>query len=66
MSQCPPVAVCPGPDFLALLAALGAEFGDHPMGGISLIVAIVPIAPAQARSSLRSVDNSHDQFAGTW
>ena len=27
MSQSPPVAVCPGPDFLALLAVLGAEFG---------------------------------------
>jgi len=39
MSQSPPVAVCPGPDFLALLAVLGAEFGGFalPLGLHALI-----------------------------
>ena len=39
MSQSPPVAVCPGPDFLALLAVLGAELGGFalPLGLHALI-----------------------------
>ena len=39
MSQSPPVAVCPGPDFLALLAVLGAEFSGFalPLGLHALI-----------------------------
>ena len=64
MSQSPPVAVCPGPDFLALLAVLGAEFGGFALPlGLHALIDRLAVLSRKVDPAMRTSTNLDEEGA---